>query len=132
MKLYRILRSSLKVGDFVKETRKITQKDLDAFSNLSGDYNPLHSQLHPLRSLVHGAFLNSIVAGIIGTKLPGAGSIVTSQNFSFPSKCFVEDEVAIMVEIVDVRKIIKIKYKCEQNNAIVFEGDARIVMNKSV
>lgn len=131
MKLFRILRSSLKVGDFVKEARIVTQKDLNAFSILTGDHNPLHCQLLPLKSLVHGAFLNSIVAGIIGTKLPGAGSLVISQSLSFPSKCLVDDEINCTVEVVEARKIIKIKYKCEQNNAIVFEGEARLIMNKS-
>ena len=131
MRIFRFLRTSIKVGDFVKERRRITQKDLDAFSSLTGDYNPLHCQPLPLKSLVHGAFLNSIVAGLIGTQLPGAGSLVTSQNFSFPSKCFVNDEIEITVEDEEVRKIIKIKYKCVQNNAVVFEGEARLVMNKS-
>lgn len=131
MKIFRVLKSSIKVGDFVKERRRITQKDLDAFSSLTGDFNPLHCQQHPQKSLVHGAFLNSIVAGLIGTQLPGARSLVTSQNFSFPSKCYVDDEIEITVEIADVRKIIKIKYKCVQNNSVVFEGEARLVMNKS-
>jgi acyl dehydratase len=128
MKLFNYLRTSFKIGDFVKETRVITREDLHNFSQLTGDHNPIHKNENPL---VHGAFLNAIVAGIIGTKLPGSQTLVVSQRFSFPSKCYAEIPIEITVELVEVRKIIKVKYECLQTNSKVFEGEARLVMNKS-
>ena len=125
-----ISRLSFKAGDSLKLTRIITQQDLDKFSDLTGDHNPIHKKSENQKSLVHGAFLNSIVAGVIGTKLPGPGTIVVSQSFTFPSKCFVDDPIDIIVELLDVRKIIKVKYECSQSERIVFEGEAKLVMNK--
>lgn len=117
-------------GDSVKLTRTITQLDLDHFSVISGDHNPIHKKtLHNEKPLVHGAFLNSIVAGVIGTQLPGPGTIVIAQNFSFPSKCFVDDPIEIFIQLLEVRKIIKVKYECKQNGNLVFEGEAKL-MNK--
>ena len=130
MKLFKFLQSSFKVDDIVKVVRTVTQKELDLFSSLSGDHNPIHKQDQQNKPLVHGAFLNSIVAGVIGTKLPGPGTIVISQNFSFPSKCFADEPIDVTVELVDVRKIIKVKYKCSQNGNEVMEGEARLMLSK--
>ncbi|KAG5680094.1 hypothetical protein PVAND_009620 [Polypedilum vanderplanki] len=134
MKLFRVLYflSSFKKGDFIKEVRIINQLDLDAFSKLTGDHNQIHKNLKGNRPMIHGAFLNSIVAAIIGTKLPGNGSIVVSQNFKFPSKCFANDPIEFYVELLDVRKIIQVHYKCTQNNNVVFKGDAKLIMNKKM
>lgn len=135
MRLLRILhqavKSSLKAGDFIKETRIITQQELDQFSNLSGDHNPIHkSSVDNQKPLVHGAFLNSVVAGLIGTQLPGPGSIVVSQNFTFPSKCFADLPIEIFIELLDARKILRVRFECEQNGIMVFEGEAKLVMSK--
>lgn len=129
MKLFKYLRSSVKVGDIVKETRVITREDLIKFSHLTQDHNPIHSEKEN-QPLVHGAFLNAIVAGIIGTKLPGSSTLVISQNFTFPSKCFTDIPIEITVELVEARKILKVKYECVQECCKVFEGEARLIMNK--
>lgn len=134
MRLFRFaqqaVRSGFKVGDCVKETRIITETDLDRFSDLSGDHNPIHKRsLENVNPIVHGAFLNSIVAALIGNQLPGPGTIVISQTFSFPSKCFTDIPIEIKVELQEVRKIMKVKYECRQKNEVVFEGEAKL-MNK--
>ncbi|CRK97784.1 CLUMA_CG011163, isoform A [Clunio marinus] len=129
MRIHQSLRQQilLKVGDFVKETKIVSQKDLDKFAAITGDFNPIHNSD---KSIVHGAFLNGLTAGIIGTKLPGPGTILLSQNLKFPSKCYVNDPIEITVELMEVRKIIKAKYKCEQNGIVVFLGEANLIMDK--
>ncbi|KAL7033874.1 hypothetical protein ACKWTF_007761 [Chironomus riparius] len=128
MRLFRALWTSFKCGDSIKEIRVINQHHIDAFSTLTCDSNKIHKGNQ--KSFVNGAFLNSIVAGIMGTKLPGDGTIVISQNFSFPSKCYVDIPIEFNVELVEVRKIIKARYQCVQNDIVVFEGDAKLIMNK--
>lgn len=132
-KLLQLSRSpTLKVGDFVKETRILTQQDLDEFSNLSGDHNPIHKgSLSSGKSLVHGAFLNSILSGMIGTKLPGPGTIVISQTFKFPSKCYINLPIEFSVELLEVRKVIRVKYESSQDGIIVFQGEAKLI-NKEI
>jgi acyl dehydratase len=130
VRLLRSARLSFKAGDVVRETRVVTQKDLDLFSNLSGDHNPIHKSSSSDQPLVHGAFLNSFISGIIGTKLPGPGTILIAQNFNFPSKCFTETPIEITVELMDVRKIMRVRYECEQNGNIVMQGEAKITMSR--
>lgn len=75
--------------------------------------------------------MNAIVAGVIGTQIPGSGSLVLSQSFSFPSKCMVNEPIDIIVELIELRKIIRVKYKCSQNDLVVMDGEARLMMNKA-
>jgi len=109
-------------------TKTITQKEVDDFANLINDQNPIHKAID-LNStpIVHGAFLNGLVSGVIGTQMPGPGTIVVSQTFSFPNKCFVNKEVEIIVELIERRKILKVSYECKQEGKIVFTGTARLV-----
>lgn len=113
----------------VVEKRIITQAEVDAFAKLTGDTNYIHSnECPPERRCVHGAFLNAIVAGIIGTKMPGAGSIVLLQEFVFPQKCVCDEEITITVRMLENRHIKKIAYECKQNGLPVFSGTANIIV----
>lgn len=111
------------------EKRIITQAEVDEFARLTGDTNYIHSSECPLeRRCVHGAFLNAIVAGMIGTKLPGAGSIVLQQEFTFPQKCVCDEEISITLRLLENRHIKKIGYECRQNGLPVFIGTANIIV----
>lgn len=109
-------------------TKTITQKEVDDFAKLTNDQNPIHKATDSNPTpIVHGAFLNGLVAGVIGTHMPGSGTIVVSQEFSFPHKCFVNKEIEIFVELIERRKILKVSYECKQDGRIVFTGTAKLV-----
>lgn len=109
-------------------TKTITQKEVDDFAKLTNDQNPIHKAIDSNSTpIVHGAFLNGLVAGVIGTQMPGPGTIVVSQEFSFPHKCFVNKEIEIFVELIERRKILKVCYECKQDGKVVFTGTARLV-----
>lgn len=115
-----------KVGDTATQKTKITKEDIEKFSKLSGDVNPIHFQE---KAIVHGAFLNSLVSAVIGNNLPGPGTLVVAQTLNFPNKCFAEEEVTVRVELVEDRKILKVTFKCEveKESKIVLYGDAKLV-----
>jgi len=125
---------ALKVGDSCTITKQISNKDIENFAKISGDTNPVHFQSDSQqRAVVHGAFLNGLVSGVIGTKLPGPGTLVISQNLNFPNKCFGGESVKITVKLVENRKIIKVDFVCEveEQKKVVLHGDARLVVSKS-
>ena len=119
---------NLKIGDNVSVVRKVTKEDVMEFAKLSSDTNPIH--FSDEKAVVHGAFLNGLVSGVIGTRLPGPGTLVITQTLNFPNKCFTGDTVTINVELVDVRKIIKVKFTCKTDDSVVLYGDAKLVLNK--
>ena len=127
-----IQKNSLKSGDFIKETRIITQKELDGFSELTGDHNTIHKTSNKSKAIVHGAYLNGIVAGIIGTKFPGPGTFVIEQNFTFPNKCICEQPINVHIKLIEARKILLVIYECSQHDKIVFRGNAKLIIEKDI
>lgn len=111
--------------------KRFRQTELDQFSTLTADYNPIHSTDTPVNERkVHGALLNAIVAGIIGTQIPGPGTIVLSQQFRFPNACRVDKDVNITVRLINERKIALVEYECRQEDEIVFIGEAKLLIKQ--
>lgn len=106
--------------------RVITKEDVESFVNITGDSNSVHTE----QGVVHGALLNGFVSGVIGTKLPGPGTLVLEQQLKYPNKCFINDEVQITVELVENRKVMNVKYDCKVGTRVVFEGTAKLIQNK--
>lgn len=75
------------------------------FAHIVGDTNPIHldsnfaSNTIFKKRIVHGAFSNAIFSRIIGTKLPGEGTIYLSQNTKFLFPIFLDEEYVARVEI---------------------------------
>lgn len=131
---------SMKVGDVVTLRKKITTEDIKKFSELSGDTNPLHLDKEFVQShtafedvLVHGAHLNSLVSRVIGTLLPGPGTLVVKQELHFPSPCYAGEEVEVTVKLANLRKIITVDFFCTASEGkIVLEGTARLMCSQAL
>ncbi|KAK2586615.1 hypothetical protein KPH14_011488 [Odynerus spinipes] len=117
----------LKKGDQVSIFKTITNSDVLDFARLTKDYNPIH--INSTKNIVHGALLNGLVSGVLGTKLPGPGTIVAEQILKFPNPCYVGDTVEIIVQIISVRKIVKCEYNLIANeDRIVLKGEAKLII----
>uniref|UniRef100_A0A182YLJ1 MaoC-like domain-containing protein n=1 Tax=Anopheles stephensi TaxID=30069 RepID=A0A182YLJ1_ANOST len=115
------------VGTVFSLTKTFRQTDVQQFVALTGDSNPIHVTDAPglkEQIFVNGAFLNGVIAGIIGTNFPGF--VVTTQNFRFPNRCHLEKEVQFSVKVEEMRKIVTVSYESKQNGIIVFEGQAKL------
>ena len=110
----------LKVGETASIKQRITEHSVDQFASLSGDTNPIHLDKASAVShssgfenrVVHGAFLNSLVSRVIGTILPGPGTVVVKQTLNFPSPCYVGEEVLVKVTVQEIRKISTLLFEC--------------------
>lgn len=118
----------LAVGDRIVITKRIDRTDIDDFARLTGDINPIHTGHTPL---VHGIYLAGLVSGVIGTKLPGNGTVLVSKSMRFPNICYAGDQVEIEVEIQSIRKLIKCGFRCRVDDKTVMEGTADVI-NKNV
>lgn len=112
--------------------KRFSQRELDEFSALTGDFNSIHSAaVSEGNRKVHGAFLNAIVAAIIGTKFPGNGVVLTKQRFMFPKPCRIDTDTEICLRLIEERKITKVAYECKQMGQIVFKGEADLLLKSS-
>ncbi|XP_017856281.1 PREDICTED: uncharacterized protein LOC108609095 [Drosophila arizonae] len=117
----------------VQVIKRFTQKDLEIFSQFTGDSNYIHSNDTPITERrVHGALLNAVVAGIIGTQLPGPGTVVLEQSFKFLKPCRIETDTLVTVRLIKARKIATVEYECRQHNDVVFAGNAKLLAPKGI
>lgn len=78
---------------------------VNQFSILSGDNNPIHMDDNKVdikyhkKRIVHGMLIGAFFSNIIGTKLPGFGTVYISQNFDFIKPVYVGETVMILVRI---------------------------------
>ncbi len=124
----------LQLGDKVSVTKKFSETDINDFSKLSLDTNPLHLDAAYAKDsifgqqIVHGMLVASLFSGLLGIELPGEGSIYLGQSLSFTGPVFIGDEVTATVEIVKIREdkpIITLRTYCEKSDgSIVIDGEA--------
>ena len=122
------------LGDKVSVTKKFSETDINDFSKLSLDTNPLHLDAAYAKDsifgqqIVHGMLVASLFSGLLGIELPGEGSIYLGQSLSFTGPVFIGDEVTATVEIVKIREdkpIITLRTYCEKSDgSIVIDGEA--------
>ena len=74
---------------------------------------------------------SGLISAVLGTKLPGEGSIYLSQTLKFISPVKIGDTITAKAEIIDInpeKKIITIKTTCiNQNKNIVIDGEAKVL-----
>jgi acyl dehydratase len=99
---------TLQPGQVESIRRTFSQSDFDRFAALSGDDNPIHvdpafaARTRFGRTVAHGMFLYSVVCGVLGTRLPGPGTLQREQELMFPSPTYVAEPVTIRVEVTRV------------------------------
>lgn len=97
-----------KLGMCAEITHSFSENDVDLFSKLSGDENPVHLDEEYAktttfgRRIVHGAFASSIFSSIFANKLPGAGCIYSKSENKFLRPIYLNTRVLFKVEIIDI------------------------------
>ena len=92
----------IKVGDEAQLKHFITPIDIEMFSQLTGDYNPLHhDKVFAQKTLfqkpiVHGMLSASFISTMIGMLLPGKGSLWISQSLEFIKPAFIGDTIKVI------------------------------------
>jgi len=129
------------VGDRFSVSREISRTIYDAFIVCSGDVNPLHYDDAYARSLgfpsrlMHGAMLNAIISGFVGTGLPSKDTMCLSQSVKFKRPFFCEDVVQMRAQVSDVQEsttvdkwIVAIKLWFYVNDTLISTGEVELLM----
>jgi acyl dehydratase len=104
----------IQIGDSATCEWTVTPQQIDAFATFSSDDNPLHMQDSfamgfgfPGR-VAHGMVTLSAISRLIGTRLPGPGSLWMSQEVHFAAPVFVNDEIQARVTVQSVSKAARV------------------------
>ncbi len=105
---------SINIGDSASLKKAFSSDEVAAFADLSTDHNPIHLDEAAAQQsvfgqrVVHGALSASLFSSLLGTQLPGPGSIYLGQTLSFKRPVYIDEEVTAVVEVIalDARKPI--------------------------
>lgn len=125
----------LEVGDSICIKKEINAKEINAFADVTGDYNSIHiDDVKAKKSIfgkkvAHGMYGASLISAVIGTKLPGEGTIYLEQQLMFVKPIFVGDSVTIFVKVEEIMPKEK-AWLCtqiyNQDNVICIDGRALV------
>ena len=126
--------SKFQIGQKASIEKAFTDEDVRTFANISLDKNPVHlNQDYAEKTMfkgriVHGFLTGSLISAIIGTILPGEGTIYLNQTMNFRKPVRIGERITATVEIVGIREdknILTLNTYCEnERGEMVIEGSA--------
>jgi 3-hydroxybutyryl-CoA dehydratase len=125
----------LTVGQSATYTRTVTENDIQQFGAVSGDLNPLHFDEQYAKTTIfrgriaHGMLSLSYLSTVLGTQLPGAGSIFLSATVRFKAPVRIGDTVSatcIVREINADKGRVTFDTICKVGDVTVIEGEAMV------
>jgi len=130
----------LHIGIRAQVQKVFSQEEVVAYSKTSGDINPIHydsvyaSGTIFKSPIVQGILVTSLFGGLLGTTLPGPGTIHLGQKVRFTKPIFIGEKITAEIELIEKRddkNILTFKsnvYKEDGELAITGE---EVVMYKS-
>lgn len=125
------------VGDTASLTRTLTEKDIQVFAIMSGDINPAHVDVEYAQSemfhkiIGHGMWGGALISTVLGTQLPGPGTIYVGQTIKFKKPVAIGDTLTVKVTAVEKKEEKKrVIFSCEcrnQKDDVVMEGQAEVI-----
>lgn len=128
----------LKVGQTATFSKKVTEKDIQTFADVSGDHNPVHLNEEFAKTTIfkeriaHGMLGASFISKAIGVDLPGPGTIYLSQNLKFKAPVKIGDTVTAHIEITEIiaeKRRVLLKTTATVGETVVIEGDAVVMVD---
>lgn len=128
--------TSIQVGDSAEVSHCITEQDIKAFVELTGDDNRLHvdpdfaSKTNLQKPVVHGMLGASFISTVIGTKLPGDGAMWYQQELEFVRPVRQGDVITVRAEVTKKNvnlNILELKTEImNQKKELVTRGKAKV------
>lgn len=125
------------IGMKASISKTITETDIILFSGISMDINSVHLSEEYAKNTIfnkriaHGILVAGLISAVLGTKLPGEGSIYLGQTLEFLKPVYIGDTISAEVEIISIvenKSIYILKTICKnQKDEIVIKGEAKIL-----
>lgn len=124
------------VGDHAELTRRLKPQDIELFAVMSGDINPAHVDADYAKDdifhgiIAHGMWGGALISAVLGTELPGPGTIFLDQSLKFEAPVGLGDTVIVRVEVTEKQDNGRLLLACtclNQHGKMVIEGGARVI-----
>jgi len=126
----------ISVGDSAQIVRTLKTQDIELFAVMSGDVNPAHVDLEYAKTdmfhgvIAHGMWGGALISAVLGTELPGPGTIFLDQSLAFKAPVGLGDEVTVRVEVIEKQSKGRLLLACtclNQHGKTVIEGVAKVI-----
>jgi len=100
----------VKVGDTARRSRVVQARDIELFTEITGDRNPLHYDKEAAERsrfgglIVQGGVTSGLLNAVVAEDLPGPGSVFLHVDWSFRAPVRPGDEITAEVEVLEARE----------------------------
>lgn len=117
--------------------KSVSEQDIVAFADVSGDYNPVHMDQAYAETtmfkgrIAHGMLSAAYISTVLGTRLPGSGCIYLSQSLKFRAPVRIGDTVVAKVEVTALdkeRRRVTFATSCKVGDIVVVDGEAQLMV----
>jgi acyl dehydratase len=125
-----------RVGERATRRRTVSERDIELFTELTGDRNPLHYDAETAsRSrfgsiIVQGGVTSGLLNAVVAEDLPGPGSVFLHVDWSFKAPVRPGDELTAEVEVLEAREdkpLTKLRTAItNQEGTVVLDGEALV------
>ena len=127
----------LEIGQEAGFSKTISESDVYLFAGVSGDFNPLHVNEQYAKTtrfktrIAHGVLPQSLIAPVLGMKLPGLGSVAVEIRTRFKAPTFFGDTItatARVAEKLPEKRWVRMELSwTNQEGIVVAEGEAVVI-----
>jgi acyl dehydratase len=124
------------VGETAARTRTVRERDIELFTELTGDRNPLHYDEQAAAAtrfagiIVQGGVTSGLLNAVVAEDLPGPGSVFLHVDWDFKAPVRPGDEITAEVEVLEAREdkpLTKLRTTIRnQDGTIVLDGSALV------
>jgi 3-hydroxybutyryl-CoA dehydratase len=124
----------LRMHEKAEFAKTVSETDIYLYAGVSGDFNPAHINEEYAKDtffktrIAHGMLSASFISTVIGTRLPGPGTIYLDQSLKFLAPVRIGDTITARAEVVDImneKNKVRLKTDCiNQDGITVLEGEA--------
>ncbi len=132
--------AELAVGDSAYVEKTVSESDVYLYAGITGDFNPAHVNAVEAqkgffkKQVAHGMLSAGFISAVLGTRLPGPGTIYLGQELKFTKPVYFGDTVCATATVTELRtekNICKLSTVCtNQNGDVVVEGVATVMPPK--
>ena len=130
----------VEVGQSASFTKTVTEADAYNYAGVSGDFNPAHINEEYAKNtffktrIAHGIISAGFISAVLGTKLPGPGTIYLGQDLKFLKPVRFGDTITAtctVEEIIKEKNRLTLRTVCtNQDDEVVIDGKALVLAPK--
>ena len=126
--------AEIQIGDAAEFSKTVSETDIYLYAGITGDLNPAHVNAAYAEKtffkarIAHGMLSAGFISTILGTLLPGPGTIYLKQELRFLAPVRIGDTITARAEVtarVEEKNKITLKTTCSnQDGTLVLDGEA--------